>query len=342
MVVTPSPIPVILQEKKCATVPLSGILPLQMRPKLQSCLQLPNVLPKSSTRVLPRSTPQTGKQKRSSQCRRRKFQVMVPLKMITTLRRPPTDKSYAKENGRYVFAYSLAYHSKSLILYSSCILVPFEMVCFQIEEEDYTSRVIQYFSTGLLALPDGATLRSYLAEKLNCDPMRITKKFTGACCLGRRAYHLRDRPRASPAEMDAARLELQHLEQRFHLRVEHEQSGLPLPPRHELLAAQPPSAPSNMSSIPSLLASLHGGTPMPNPWVPTSAPPPAMSPNSAVFLPGANPYVAGNLLNLSALANPTFPLAATQLLLQASNERYDLWVCSCDLLFCCHVFGLIM
>lgn len=71
--------------------------------------------------------------------------------------------------------------------------------------------------------------------------MRITKKFTGACCLGRRAYHLRDRPRASPAEIEMARLEVQHLEQRFLLRVEHEQSGLPLPPRHELLAAaQPP------------------------------------------------------------------------------------------------------
>mmetsp|Transcript_12721 Transcript_12721/g.30881 ORF Transcript_12721/g.30881 Transcript_12721/m.30881 type:complete len:884 (+) Transcript_12721:397-3048(+) len=109
-----------------------------------------------------------------------------------------------------------------------------------IEEEEYTSRIIQYFSTGLLTLPDGATLRSYLAEKLNCDPMRITKKFTGACCLGRRAYHLRDRPRASPAEVEMARLDLQHLEQRFTLRLEHEQSGLPLPPRHEVLAAQPP------------------------------------------------------------------------------------------------------
>jgi hypothetical protein len=197
-------------------------------------------------------------------------------------------------------------------------------------------------------------LRSYLAEKLNCDPMRITKKFTGACCLGRRAYHLRDRPPASQGEVDVASLELQHLEQRFRLRVEHEQSGLPMPPRHELLAAHPPSAPANVSSIPTLLASLNGGASMPggailpNPWVPTSAPPPATSQASLALAPGALPFVAGNLLNFglpnasfSALANSALPIAASQLLLQASNERYERGVYSCDF-FCYDTFILMM
>ncbi|KAG7356599.1 hypothetical protein IV203_001285 [Nitzschia inconspicua] len=199
-----------------------------------------------------------------------------------------------------------------------------------IEEEEYTSRVIQYFSTGLLALPDGATLRSYLAEKLNCDPMRITKKFTGACCLGRRAYHLRDRPRASPAELEVARLDLQHLEQRFRLRVEHEQSGLPLPPRHEFLAAQPPPIPSNVSSIQSLFSSLHGGTPASNPWPPPSAPPSAGLTSPAAANPASNPFAAavpGNPFNfslpnttLSALSISHLPLAS-QLLLQATGSE---------------------
>ena len=40
-------------------------------------------------------------------------------------------------------------------------------------------------------MPDGATLRSYLAEKLNCDPMRITKKFTGDLAIGKRVFALR-------------------------------------------------------------------------------------------------------------------------------------------------------
>jgi hypothetical protein len=87
-------------------------------------------------------------------------------------------------------------------------------------------------------LPEGATLRSYLAERLNCDPMRITKKFTGACCLGRRVYHLRDRQRASPAEVEMAKAEINHLEQRFRMRVEQEQSGIPLAKRRNTLLAQ--------------------------------------------------------------------------------------------------------
>lgn len=48
------------------------------------------------------------------------------------------------------------------------------------EEEAYAGVLIQHFRTG--ALPDcedGTTLRSYLAEKLECIPMRISKKFAG-------------------------------------------------------------------------------------------------------------------------------------------------------------------
>ena len=57
------------------------------------------------------------------------------------------------------------------------------------EEEEYTSRIIYYFRNGMLQLPEGTTLRGYLAEQLNCDPMRITKKIAGASCLGKRVYH---------------------------------------------------------------------------------------------------------------------------------------------------------
>lgn len=118
----------------------------------------------------------------------------------------------------------------------------------KVEEEEYTTRVIQHFSAGLLTLPEGATLRSYLADKLNCDPMRITKKFTGACCLGRRVYHLRDRPRASHAELEMAQAERDHLEQRFKVRIEHELSGSPLSRRRDLILAQPTSHIGNIFS----------------------------------------------------------------------------------------------
>ena len=109
------------------------------------------------------------------------------------------------------------------------------------EEEEYTSRIIHYFSTGLLTLPEGATLRSYLADKLNCDPMRITKKYAGASCLGRRVYHFRDRVHPTIAEIQVAKAELDHLEQRFRLRIE---GGQPItsPSSIEI----PPQAPSGV------------------------------------------------------------------------------------------------
>ncbi len=36
----------------------------------------------------------------------------------------------------------------------------------QHEEEEYTQSIIDYFNMGLLPLPEGTTLRAYLAEKL--------------------------------------------------------------------------------------------------------------------------------------------------------------------------------
>lgn len=162
-----------------------------------------------------------------------------------------------------------------------------------------------------------------MAEKLNCDPMRITKKFTGACCLGRRAYHLRDRPRASPAEIEMASFELLHLEQRFRLRVEHEQTGLPLPPRHELLASQPTPA---ATVVPSLFTLQQGASTAKatNHWIqnPVLAPSQAhasLLPGLTGLIPNAalqNPNTNLNLQNSSSLL-----LAAGQLLLQNQSAR---------------------
>lgn len=92
-----------------------------------------------------------------------------------------------------------------------------------IEEEEFTTRIIEYFNSGLLELPEGTTLRSYLADKLNCDPMRITKKFSGASCLGKRVFHAsvgRQRDErlsrcASQQTLAAAHRELASLEARF-------------------------------------------------------------------------------------------------------------------------------
>ena len=64
-------------------------------------------------------------------------------------------------------------------------------------------RVIRDFNGGLLDAAPGTTLRSYLSDKLNCDPMRITKKFTGDASIGKRVFHPREN--ASPAAVERSR-----------------------------------------------------------------------------------------------------------------------------------------
>jgi hypothetical protein len=98
-----------------------------------------------------------------------------------------------------------------------------------VEEEEYATRFIHYFSSGLLTLPDGKTLRASLAEKLHCDPMRITKKYAGASCLGSKISKLSERPTFSPRDVEMARLEIARLDRRFHDRLARG-VGVPLPP----------------------------------------------------------------------------------------------------------------
>jgi hypothetical protein len=76
------------------------------------------------------------------------------------------------------------------------------------EEEAYVARVIQDFNSGFLNAPAGTTLRSYLSEKLQCDPMRITKKFTGDACIGKRVFHPAVRSAANSSSIDKAQVSI--------------------------------------------------------------------------------------------------------------------------------------
>eukprot|EP00945_MAST-04E_sp_MAST-4E-sp1_P008295 g8295.t1 len=72
------------------------------------------------------------------------------------------------------------------------------------EEEDYANKIIKNFHEGLI--PDaqtGITLRSLLADRLLCDPMRISKKFAGDSCVGKQVYS--ENKKAVPAEKLNAR-----------------------------------------------------------------------------------------------------------------------------------------
>eukprot|EP00607_Mallomonas_marina_P003986 CAMPEP_0182437398 /NCGR_PEP_ID=MMETSP1167-20130531/85015_1 /TAXON_ID=2988 /ORGANISM="Mallomonas Sp, Strain CCMP3275" /LENGTH=317 /DNA_ID=CAMNT_0024630299 /DNA_START=477 /DNA_END=1430 /DNA_ORIENTATION=- len=56
------------------------------------------------------------------------------------------------------------------------------------EEEEFAARLADLFLAGQLFLDraDGRTLRTFLASRLNCDPMRISKKYSSVEGLGLR------------------------------------------------------------------------------------------------------------------------------------------------------------
>jgi len=78
------------------------------------------------------------------------------------------------------------------------------------EEEAYANRLIQEFKAGLLPLTDGTTLRTFLSKLLNCDPMRISKKFVGSRCIGKQVFRRRtaDLNRLTPEQIQQSRAEL--------------------------------------------------------------------------------------------------------------------------------------
>jgi len=84
------------------------------------------------------------------------------------------------------------------------------------EEESFTDRLISDFDCGVLPLASGETLRPYLAEKLNCSGMRITKKFTADLRLGKQGFkRCAGWGPAALARLDAARVPTSLLEAAF-------------------------------------------------------------------------------------------------------------------------------
>lgn len=87
------------------------------------------------------------------------------------------------------------------------------------EEEAFANRLIEEFKAGLLPLTDGTTLRTFLSKLLNCDPMRISKKFVGENCIGKQVFRHASsdiKDGAVTAErMERSKRELAELERKF-------------------------------------------------------------------------------------------------------------------------------
>lgn len=87
------------------------------------------------------------------------------------------------------------------------------------EESAYCDRLIEEFKNGNLPLTEGTTLRTFLSKLLNCDPMRISKKYTGDHCIGKIIFRRRE-DEISTEELENIRKELAQLE-RYYLDREH-------------------------------------------------------------------------------------------------------------------------
>jgi hypothetical protein len=75
------------------------------------------------------------------------------------------------------------------------------------EEEVYSLHLIQLFKKGTLSdCNEGTSLRTYLSEKLNCKPMRITKKYSTEVYNGKLTYaHTDDANDPNPAYLISIR-----------------------------------------------------------------------------------------------------------------------------------------
>ncbi|KAJ0400100.1 hypothetical protein ATCC90586_005121 [Pythium insidiosum] len=95
------------------------------------------------------------------------------------------------------------------------------------EEERYAAQLTMYFKEGLLPIARGTMLRLYLSQKLNCEPMRITKKFTGGECIGKQVFRpCSPTPEAKVRRMQA-QLELVALEAAFIKKLQENKEEVP-------------------------------------------------------------------------------------------------------------------
>jgi len=112
------------------------------------------------------------------------------------------------------------------------------------EEEAFTACIISQFSKGLLNLTCGTTLRSFLSEKLHCDPMRITKKFAGASCIGKQVFQPCARTPENVARVEQSQRKLLELEANFHKKIADQKAA----------KKTPSSVASNLGAKPCLTA----------------------------------------------------------------------------------------
>ncbi|CAB9496810.1 RING [Seminavis robusta] len=124
------------------------------------------------------------------------------------------------EDGKLVLSYATAANEKE----------PLHTGKWTDEEMAYAEGLIDEFREGNLALPDGTSLRQFLAKMLNCSPKRISKRYEGNNYSKGRKFYVKSAGQLGPAEAQLRRSNLQELERR------HKQKLLQLKIPHLLIA----------------------------------------------------------------------------------------------------------
>ncbi|POM61561.1 hypothetical protein PHPALM_29404 [Phytophthora palmivora] len=145
------------------------------------------------------------------------------------------------------------------------------------EEEAFTNMIIHFFKRGLLDVEDGTSLRWYLAKRLNCEAMRVTKKLKGNSSIGKQIFRAMENTPANRHAIRRAREELAVVEARF---LESLNAGGVGPGTQHVPSAALPS---------SLAVSVRGRKILPNMKLgdghqPTLAPMPVTKPEDARLL----------------------------------------------------------
>ncbi|KAE8986566.1 hypothetical protein PR003_g22830 [Phytophthora rubi] len=142
------------------------------------------------------------------------------------------------------------------------------------EEEAFTNMIIHYFKRGLLDVEDGTSLRWYLAKRLNCEAMRVTKKLKGNSSIGKQIFRAMENTPPNRQAIRRAREELAVIEARF---LESLSAGGVGPGSQHVASAPLPT---------SLAVSVRGRKILPNvnSSQPTLAPVPKTKPEDAKLL----------------------------------------------------------
>ena len=134
-----------------------------------------------------------------------------------------------------------------------------------------------------------STLRAYLSDKLHCDPMRITKKFTGSSCIGKRVFHPAVRCAENAAAMDSAQEELVSLEKRWRKRLKlKKSSGRRSSSKRESKATESAAASPPTSSAAAVTGATVGHHRSPSSTPTGIVSPPAESPPSEEWSVGSS------------------------------------------------------